>query len=365
MKTKFWLMTFGAMISTSLLAQPTATAPSSEPVYREMTQPPATPAQGPKTTAPVKKKVVKKPAVKKPVAAKPAASVDELRTVPLVPGPATVVAMHVNVRAQGRIKSEVLTHLTKGEAVTVIEEITLKKSALDEPSAWAKIVLPANAPAWINTRYIDPANKTVTARKLNVRGGPGENYSVIGLLHKGDAVGEIITQGDWTKIEPPTNAFAFVAAQYLQPTAPAEMPPTVPTAPPETIPTNTEPAPTPTPVVESTPVVIAPTEMTLPPGEIPIVAAPVPAPVTEEPLPKRIVAHEGVVHGTVSIQAPTPYALVAPDTGVLVDYLYTTSTDLDLSRYKGLHIIVTGEEALDKRWKNTPVITIQKIQVID
>src|ERR1035437_8910188 len=184
MKIKFWLMTFGAMISTSLLAQPTATAPSSEPVYREMTQPPATPAQGPKTAAPVKKKVVKKPAVKKPVAAKPAASVDELRTVPLVPGPATVVATHVNVRAQGRIKSEVLTHLTKGEAVTVIEEITLKKSALDEPSAWAKIVLPANAPAWINTRYIDPANKTVTARKLNVHGGPGENYSVIGLLHK-------------------------------------------------------------------------------------------------------------------------------------------------------------------------------------
>ena len=27
-----------------------------------------------------------------------------------------------------------------------------------------------------------------------------------------------------------------------------------------------------------------------------------------------------------------------------------------LSRYKGMHIIVTGEEGLDARWKNTPVI---------
>ena len=42
-----------------------------------------------------------------------------------------------------------------------------------------------------------------------------------------------------------------------------------------------------------------------------------------------------------------------------------TSTNLDLSRYKGLHIIVTGEEGLDERWKNTPVITIQRIQVLD
>ena len=32
---------------------------------------------------------------------------------------------------------------------------------------------------------------------------------------------------------------------------------------------------------------------------------------------------------------------------------------------KGLKIVVTGEEALDERWGNTPVITIQKIQVLE
>ena len=70
-----------------------------------------------------------------------------------------------------------------------------------------------------------------------------------------------------------------------------------------------------------------------------------------------------VVSKTISEAARA--ALVAPDTGVLVDYLYTTSTNLDLSRYKGLRIVVTGEESLDTRWKNTPVITIQKILVIE
>jgi hypothetical protein len=91
-----------------------------------------------------------------------------------------------------------------------------------------------------------------------------------------------------------------------------------------------------------------------------------PAPaVAEEPPPKRIVDREGVVRGTFSIQAPTKFALISPDNGHTIDYLYTTSPNLDLRRYKGLRIIVTGEEGLEERWGNTPVITIQKIQVLE
>ena len=33
-----------------------------------------------------------------------------------------------------------------------------------------------------------------------------------------------------------------------------------------------------------------------------------------------------------------------------INYLYTTSTNLDLSRYNGMRIIVTGEEGLAERW---------------
>ena len=74
---------------------------------------------------------------------------------------------------------------------------------------------------------------------------------------------------------------------------------------------------------------------------------------------------EGIVRGTFSVQAPTRFELISPDNGRAINYLYTPSTNVDLSRYKGLHIVVTGEEGLDERWKNTPVITIQKIQVIE
>ena len=65
---------------------------------------------------------------------------------------------------------------------------------------------------------------------------------------------------------------------------------------------------------------------------------------------------EGIVRGMTSIQAPSKFVLISPENGRDIDYLYTTSKDLDLRRYKGLRIIVTGEEGLDERWGNTPVI---------
>ena len=71
----------------------------------------------------------------------------------------------------------------KGDTVTVLEEITLKNSKADEPSAWAKIVMPSKAHAWVNTSFLD-TNKTVIPKKLNLRAGAGENYSVIGTLVK-------------------------------------------------------------------------------------------------------------------------------------------------------------------------------------
>ena len=53
------------------------------------------------------------------------------------------------------------------------------------------------------------------------------------------------------------------------------------------------------------------------------------------------------------------------DTGRTINYLHTTSTNVDLFRYVGRHVIVTGEESLDERWPNTPVLTLQRIQVVD
>ena len=349
--SKTYLLIFAALVSTSLVAQTVTNHPASTAT----------------TNAPAAK--AKKKSATKKKAAPP------LVTVPLNPGPAVCEANNVNLRGQAKLKSEVVGKLTKGQQVTVLEEINLKNSGPDEPSAWAKILLPTNTFVWINTSFIDSGNKTVKPPKLNIRSGPGENYSILGTLKHGDAVKDVSAKGDWTQIEPPADAYAFVAAQFLKQEAPgATIAATTTTTPEATPPTAT--------TVTETPIVTTPTEptptTTTPPPATTATATTEPPPVTEpsttstntpseetEPPPKRIVLREGIVRGTFSIQAPTRFELISPDNHRAINYLFSDSPDLDLSRYKGLRIIVTGEEGLDERWRNTPVITIQKIQVLD
>jgi len=318
-----------------------------------------------KTNAPVKKPVVKK---KKAVAkAKPAAPKTPALTeahATLTAGPAEVVVNNVNVRGQAGLKGEVIAHVQKGETVTVLSQITLDKHKADEPAQWAKISLPTNVTVWVNSAFIDKAAKTVTPKKLNLRAGPGENYSVLGVVEHGTVVTESGAKGDWTKIEAPANSYAFIAAMYLKQEASGNVPV-------NPGPSTETPAPTPMTVAEAQPIVTTP-----PPAPEPVpmpVANPtviiqtniiVVADTNEPPLPPRVVTHEGTVRSSVSIVAPTYFELYEPANGKAINYLYSTTTNLNLARYNGLHISVTGEEGLDARWKDTPVLTVQKIYVL-
>jgi uncharacterized protein YraI len=215
--------------------------------------------------------------------------------------------------------------------------------------------------------FIDSTNKTVLPKKLNLRAGPSENYSVLGVIERGTAVSEIITKDDWTQIEPPTNAYAFVAAMYLKQAASGTMATNLPPS------TETETPVTTNSVVEPAPIVTEPanipvaTDTNTPAPVIPETPAPAPVIVDTNlpPPPPRVVTHEGVVRPVTSIIEPTDFELFDPKTGGEIDYLYSTSTNLNLGRYNGLHIIVTGEESTVERWKNTPLLTVQRIKVVE
>src|SRR5579859_843266 len=315
MKLNCWIF-LGAMLSTTLLAQQVTNAPPAAPLGAPATDSGSTNSANPTElggtnaapTKPAAKKKSNRKKTPKSVTAKKEPGA-ELKTVPLVPGPAVVAANHVNVRGQPKLNSEVVTRLTNGQPVTVIEEITRKNSGPDEPSAWARIQLPPNAHVWVKGSYLDD-NKAVKPRKLNLRAGPGENYSVLGRLQRGDTVTQLTTKGDWLEIEPPTNTYAFVAAQYLKQEAPG----TVAAAPVE--------MPTPATVPEAAAVEAAPTETqtTNAPGAEVAAAtntvaegtpsASTATPASDEPPPKRIVMREGMVRGTFSIQAPTHFELI-------------------------------------------------------
>ncbi len=395
MKTNCWLI-LGTMIATTAVAQvntnklpaippPAVAAPAAPTALAAVTAPAET-----KTNAPVKKASVKakKKIVKKTKAAAPktGAKLAEKKTaegsVTLVAGPATVSADNVNLRGQAGLQGEVVGHVKKGDTVTVLSEINLDKPKAGEPAQWAKIALPSGTKAWIDSKFVDATNKVVAVKKLNLRGGPGENFSVLGVLEKGASVTAVASKGDWMQIEPPASAFAFVAASYLKQEVPAietNVPPPVvaavqpvaptpttvvepqPVAPPTTIPATTE-VNVPAPAVLATPVVTNPAPVT-PAVNVP---TPVLAPEVEDtnPPPPRVVTHEGTVRPSVSPVAPTYFELFDPTNDKAINYLFSTTTNLNLARYNGLHITVTGEEGLETRWHDTPVLTIQKIYVI-
>jgi len=280
------------------------------------------------------------------------------------PEPAVAKQANVNIRGQALLNSEIVGHLKKGDAVTILEEVTLKKAKQDEPSRWFRIVLPPSVGAWVHASFVDAG--AVKATRLNLRGGPGEEYSILGRIEKGTAIKQMETKNGWIKIEAPTNAHGFVAAHLLEKkpvmmAAAPEVPQT-----PEVVPappvTETVTPPTP-PAIPETPVVPPTTPVAI---ETPTPAIPFVEPAVDVSVEKvkKIVTREGFLKGSVSIQAPTYFELRSLDTGKTIEYIFSPSTNLMLKEFKGQRVIVTGEELLDERWQNTPVIIVDTLQTV-
>jgi hypothetical protein len=322
--------------------------------------------------------------------AKPAKKSSAARTIVELNPPVTaaIIGANINLRGKASFAGEVLGHLQKGESVTVLEQITLKHPKKDEPAEWAKIVMPASNSVWVLGSLIDSESKTVKPRRINLRGGPGENYSVVGRLEKGASIKEVKSENGWVAIEALTNAFAYVAAGFLdmQEVAPAAAtpPPAAPTPEPQVVNVNT-PAP---PVAAPTePVAPAPapqqsdtarelealhraTGVEPAPAPSPVAAATptpepsaIPAATSTEPAPPRIVTREGFLRRSYNIQSPTIYELRDIQTGRLMDYL-DSDRSLALKVFVGTRVSVKGPEGVNSRWPRTPILTVQSVDLM-
>jgi hypothetical protein len=321
----------------------------------------------------------------------------------------------INVRGQPSLIGEVVTQLQRGDEVTVLDFVTNERAKAGEPTNWAKIKLPANTPVWVYGEML--RNGAVSATRLNLRAGPGDNYSVIGRLNRGDRVTTIRSQGDWVEIEAPDIAYAFVDSTLLKlssqatDAAPTEAPavaasattnaataaietPSQPQAEPivssphdELAPPIQPPATLEPNVTTSTIATAAPPVLTYTPPETSAFPATVPSTTVTAPssfntpgisqpnatitspstttdqTSRRVVRREGIVRPTVSIQAPTWYELVHPQTKRTIGYLYEENLGIKLKPYKGQKVVVTGEEAIDSRWPNTPIIELQSLDI--
>lgn len=332
----------------------------------------------------------------------------------------TVSENNVNVRGRAGFIGEVLTKVNSGESVQVLDRVTLSRTKSGEPAEWLKIALPANTPVWIHGSYVDPTSLTVTASRLKVRGGPGVNYSVLGFVERGTTVTEISRKGDWLEIAPTQHLSAYIAASMVNLAAPAVAKTATPSPDSSTQAQPVVEATTEEPIVET--VLVAeeetlpssepieppgqePVKQTLPGSTTTVVADPAPAIVATDPtadrpltqseraqlaleqrtrdgqrwyvegdpddallaeLPeyRRKVTREGIIRRTASIQSPSSFSLNSERNGLRLNYLYTSSTNVPLGELLGVRVRITGEEGIDERWPNTPVLLIKSLDVI-
>lgn len=332
---------------------------------------------------------------------------------------ATVSSDRVNVRGGPSLASEVVCQVGRGATLVVLEAVTVAKPKLGEPANWYKIQLPGDTTVWVSASYIHPTRKSVRARRLNVRAGPGENFSVLGRLAQGDLIREVRVMDDWMEIEPPAGTYAFVATNFVTLNGPLTGAPdtksAVPAVPEATAPSaQSQPFPSARSLPDAKPMAAEPTAKAPAPSQSapppvppaaqksaatdksvqPVANPPVaPPPVTPEPAPtaatepastaaptpsepvaksepepapakpKRIIQREGVVVDAGSIQAPTSYKLKSAENGQDLNFLRPGPLGIRLAPYKGQRIVVTGEEQIDPRWPNLPMIEITRIQL--
>lgn len=335
---------------------------------------------------------------------------------------AVVKADRTNLRAKPAFDGEVLATLKKGDPVEVLDEVP-GTGADGQARPWSKVALPKQVSVWVYGALVDAKTKTVRGRGkvLNLRAGPGPNYSILGEVKAGEALTVLRELDGWLQIEPPAGTFAFVSANLIEPSptqvavikpaSPVALPerasPPVPapaarklpeSAPPvgEAVPKLVATPPvqpeirTPAPVViQPAPVVIAPPKVVVDAAEVavpPRAAKEVPpaprkflrydasrrtAPVEPDFMPSagpdakpREVLREGTVSATWSVQAPGYLELLNLQREGRIDYLISEEPDLDLTKFRGQHVFVGGEEWLDSRWK-TPVLKVKSIRAVE
>jgi len=125
----------------------------------------------------------------------------------------TVSNTYVNVRGGPDTNTAVIASVNKGE----------KYTALDQRGDWYKIKV-GNTEGWV-AGWLVQANKVsntpasvvvVKSNSINVRGGPGTSYAVVGQTNPNAQLPVLARSGDWIKIKLPNGTIGWVANWLVQ-----------------------------------------------------------------------------------------------------------------------------------------------------
>lgn len=119
--------------------------------------------------------------------------------------PVRVLSDRVNVRAASELTAEVVAQVHEGDVL----------SALSFTEEWVEVEPPETVDCWIHREFC--VDGRVSAKKLNVRSGPGINYKIVGELERGATVEVRGEFGEWIRIAPPPAASVWISRDYVEP----------------------------------------------------------------------------------------------------------------------------------------------------
>jgi hypothetical protein len=275
-----------------------------------------------------------------------------------------VAVSRLNVRAGRGENYSVIGRINRDHPVKHIRTV----------EEWMEIEPPTNAYAFVDLDLLQfegepPRVRTTTPPPIEVAQPATPTPTTPEVKPEPVTPSAVVTAEPTPPPEIPTNTTETVAAI---PTTPEQAPATAPP----------EPATAETPAVATPPVAIEPEPVvaqTEAPPTNSVAAVQIPAPTTtpetlpqiapplekrSEPPPRRVVRREGIVRATTSIQAPTWYELANAETKKRINYLFDENLGLNLKDYRGQRVVVSGEEAIDPRWPNTPILDMQTLDVL-
>ena len=418
---------------------PTVPAPSPEIIPPTVTPAvpatPAVPLVPPTVTPPIAP-----PAAQPPVAPKPVPLT--LPTPPASIGLGVITGKRVSARGKATVHSQLVFRFGQNEPVNLLEEITLAAPKAGEPRKWYRVQVPLDAGLWVHHQFLHnqrivtivgndgkPSPHTyasVKPNRLNVRGGAGDAFPVLGQLPQGTDVALTGAQkGKWLEIFAPGNCSVYVASQFVKrangnvanivevPTLPVQPQPDIQPQPPIILPLQpgtiapsvpgaapAVPAETtitvdpktfgnpggtttpggigilpkpPKPTAPAITKLIEPAKPAVPTKPVQVAKANPNLPPPSKPVvdkngaPIRIVTREGIVHRTLSLSAPSRYVLEHLESGKTINFLITQHPALEkkMEKLLGRRILVSGQEAMDARNQHTPVLIIKTLKTTD
>lgn len=248
---------------------------------------------------------------------------------PLYAVTAKVAGNRVNARIRPVLGSEIVTQLSFGEEVEVLEE----------GAEWTKIKRPAHSRCWIHSDYVESGR--IIAGSVNMRCGPGLAFPVLCQLDRGTEVNIVEVIGDWMRIEPPVEFGVWISSQYIEHPEPVETAKEKIVEEEEIVEEKI--------VEESAPFVCTPEippTVSVPPEEIPKV---------------ELVSYAGTLEDLgIIINRPGTYKLISNGKWVCI----LKSPTLDLNPYVNRVVRIDGVGvAVASSW-DVPVIEVKRLRVI-